>query len=303
LEAVPVDEKKGVSVCSAPGMHLLPFFEAASVAGLGYLGYRAGRWCAQLPAPYWTAGYFAPLGLVALLWLGRFGDLELTAPMSWLLAGRTEIALAAPIITLILSTPLSRLASEKTRRLVVLFMIVLTSLSAVWPFLAPVVNRNELQQLQTRVDRNGICLQGTDYTCGPAAAVTILRGFGLPAEESQLALLAGTSSGTGTPPDLLRDALLERYAGTGLGCDYRHFKDMDELRGAGPAVVLMKYGLFVDHYVALLQIDAKDVIVGDPLFGVRHLSHWEFKRLWRRTGLVFRYEPSLVASLPVVRNR
>lgn len=273
-------------------MYLTPFVEAAAVAGLGLLGYWAGRWFAGLPRLYWTLGYFVPLGMVIIMWLGRFQDFELTAPMSWLLVGRTEFALAAPIVTLILSTPLSRLKRPQTRRLVVFFMILLAGMSGVWPFLAPAVNHGELTRLRTRLDRSGICLQGTEYTCGPAAAVTILHRLGLPAEEGELALLARTSAGTGTPPDLLRDALLDRYAKAGLGCEYRHFQDLAELRATGPAIVVMKYALFVDHYVAIMEISEKEVVIGDPLAGVRRLNHWEFLRQWRRSGLVFRYAPA-----------
>ena len=269
-------------------MDLAPIGEAALVAGLGLFGYWTGRWCAGLPRPYWTLGYFLPLTIVFVLWLGRFHDFELTAPMSWLLVGRMEFALAAPIVTLLLSTPLSRLQRPQTRRLVVLFMILLAGMSGVWPFLAPALNRGELTRLPTRFDPDGVCLQSTDYTCGPAAAVTVLQSLGLSAREGELALLARTSRGTGTPPDLLRDALADRYGRDGLICEYRHFHSLAELREALPAVVVMKFTLLVDHYVAILKIDDEEVVIGDPLTGVRRLNPAEFSRQWRRSGLVLR---------------
>lgn len=53
----------------------------------------------------------------------------------------------------------------------------------------------QLRSLPTRVDPDGVCLQNTPYTCGPAAAVTALRRLRLPAEESELAKLAFISPG------------------------------------------------------------------------------------------------------------
>jgi hypothetical protein len=54
---------------------------------------------------------------------------------------------------------------------------------AIVPFLAPAFNRGYLAGLKTRIDADGVCRQSSEYTCGPAAAVTALRKLGLPAEE------------------------------------------------------------------------------------------------------------------------
>jgi predicted double-glycine peptidase len=50
------------------------------------------------------------------------------------------------------------------------------------PFLVPALIKERLSNLTTRLDSNGICYQSTDYTCGPAAAVTALRRLGLQAD-------------------------------------------------------------------------------------------------------------------------
>lgn len=71
------------------------------------------------------------------------------------------------------------------------------------------------------------CLQSNDYNCGPAAAVTALRKLGLPAEEGEIAILAHTSSATGTPPDVLARALQDRYEKEGLASHYRIFHRVD----------------------------------------------------------------------------
>ena len=92
-----------------------------------------------------------------------------------LMAGRTEFVLTALAGTTVLTTPLSRLPRRRDRVAVTLLMLCVVSQVAVWPFLAPAFNRAELEAIKTRIDPEGVCLQNTDYTCGPAAAVTALR--------------------------------------------------------------------------------------------------------------------------------
>jgi hypothetical protein len=53
-------------------------------------------------------------------------------------------------------------------------MVVVVVWFSVLPFLAPALVKGHLANLKTMVDSNGICFQTTDYTCGPAAAVTRL---------------------------------------------------------------------------------------------------------------------------------
>src|SRR5215471_20022654 len=104
--------------------------------------------------------------------------------------------------------------------------LALTSM-AITPFLAPAFNRGYLSRLETRVDANGVCRQSNDYTCAPAAAVTALRKLGLPAEEGELAILAHTSSLTGTEPDVLASELQKRYGAQNLLAQYRAFHDLE----------------------------------------------------------------------------
>jgi ABC-type bacteriocin/lantibiotic exporter with double-glycine peptidase domain len=154
-----------------------------------------------------------------------------------------------------------------------------------WPFLAPAFNQRYLATLTTNVDGDGICRQSNEYNCGPAAAVTALRKLGFPAEEGELAILARTSSATGTPPDMLARALQKRYGSQGLHCKYRMFKDVSELRTAGLTIAVIRLAFLVDHYVVVLEVTDQAVVIADPLSGKRSLSHQEFKRIWRSLGI------------------
>src|SRR5208282_4321500 len=144
--------------------------------------------------------------------------------------GRRKFAILGFIAALILTTPLSRLPRKRDRIVICVLMTVIVFVMSVWPFLAPAFNRNQLAHLRTHMGTDGVCLQTTDYTCGPASAVTALRKLGLPANEGEIAILSYTSSTTGTPPDILAEALQNRYGKDGLVADYRAFKDVSELK-------------------------------------------------------------------------
>lgn len=235
-------------------------------------------------------GYALPAVLLAGITLGRYwSELEFVPPLSWLLAGRTEFALGGFLTAMILTTPMRRLPKPRDRRSLGLFIVIFVILCSVWPFLAPAFNRSLQSSLTTRVDQDGVCWQGTDYNCGPAAAaVTALRRLGFPAEEGELAIAARTTQAMGTPPDVLALALHRTYGAAGLSVDYRHFRNVRELNQDGLTLAVIKFGLLVDHYVAVLEVTDKEVVVGDPFRGKATCSHAEFARVWRFTGVVLR---------------
>ncbi len=67
---------------------------------------------------------------------------------------------------------------------------------------------------------------------------------------------------------------------TGLACG--------AIRGRGVTIAVVKLTFMIDHYVAVLDIDATHVTLGDPLDGLVRLSRAEFTERWRRTGVVLR---------------
>jgi len=259
---------------------------AAMVAVAGVL---LGCWFSRLQKPYWMFGYFIPLALVLIYGVAiHFPALSFTPPISWMMMGRRKFAILGFIAALVLTTPLSRLPLKRDRTAIFILMTVIVFVMSVWPFLAPAFNRNQLAHLQTHMGTDGVCLQTTDYTCGPAAAVTALRKLGLPADEGEIAILSCTSSTTGTPPDLLADALRNRYGKDGLIVDYRAFKDISELKKAGLTLTVTKFGFMVDHYVTVFEVTDTEVGVGDPLNGLEKMSYDKFLHQWRFVGIVLK---------------
>jgi hypothetical protein len=266
-----------------------PWLEAFAAVLLALMGVLLGRWFSRLPKGYWLIGYFVPLGLVVLYGLATHKPaLSLVPPISWMMLGRNKFAVVGFISTFVLTTPLSRLQPARARALVSLLMALVVFDMSVWPFLAPAFNRRQLAALHTRFDDDGICLQSNDYNCGPAAAVTALRRLGFAAEEGEIAILAHTSTATGTPPDILARALQERYGKEGLISEYRVFKNFDELAGAGLTLAVIRYSFWIDHYVTVLDITNTKVIVGDPALGLAQLTREDFASKWRFVGVVLK---------------
>lgn len=267
----------------------LPWFETLGAILLAVIGIGLGRLCSRLPGRWWMLGYFLPLCLVFFMGMPNWIEaMHFVPPSSWLTAGRNEYVLSGIIAAWLLTTPLSRLPRATTRRLVVALMATVVLTSSVMAFLAPALIRSQLLALQTRMDRHGVCLQSNGYNCGPASAVTALRRLGLPAEEGELAVLAHTSPLTGTPPDLLANALRKRYGKDGLTTEYRFFKRVGDLKGAGEVLAIIKFTFLVDHYVAVLEVTDSEITVGDPLGGRTTYRHEEFAKKWRHCGVVLR---------------
>lgn len=266
-----------------------PFFEAIASASFACAGAVLGFLISRFPKPYWIFGYFIPLTLVLAYGVAvHYPTLSFIPPISWMMIGRKKFAVMGFIAAMVLTTPLSRLPQKRDRIVVFVLVVVIAFVMSVWPFLAPAFNRNQLEHLQTRIGADGICRQNTDYTCGPAAAVTALRKLGLSADEGQIAILSYTSSTTGTPPDILAEALQNEYRKDGLIVKYRAFKDISELRQAGLTLAVVKFSFMVDHYVTVLNVTDTEVVVGDPLNGLDRMSYDEFRQRWRFVGIVLK---------------
>ncbi len=265
------------------------WLEAAFALMVAAAGVVLGRWFSRFRKPYWTFGYFIPLALVLIYAVAvHFPALFFTPPISWMMMGRKKFAFLGFVTTMVLTTPLSRVPKKRDRIMISILMAVIVFAVSVWPFIVPAFERNEIARLQTNIDANGICIQTTGFTCGPAAAVTALRKLGLSGEEGKIGILSGTSSATGTPPDMLAEALQNEYGRDGLVAECRSFKDISELKQAGLTLAVIKYAFMVDHYVTVLEVTDTEVVVGDPLNGLDRMSHADFQREWRFVGIVLK---------------
>jgi hypothetical protein len=154
-----------------------PWVESLGVALLAAGGALMGAWFSRRPRFWWALGYVLPMLLIVVYDLAvHHPALASVAPVSWMMMGRNKFAVIGFIAAMVLTTPLLKLPQRRDRIAVFVLMLTAVAFTSVWPFLAPAFNEQYLRGLATTVDSNGVCRQNTDYTCGPASAVTALRG-------------------------------------------------------------------------------------------------------------------------------
>ncbi len=268
-----------------------PWFETAGVALIAVLGMVLGVLSRRLRRPYWAVGYVLALAVIAVLTLGRTTSLHFMPPVSWIVATRMRFILVAIATTLGLTTPLSRLPRRWERVTVCLLMGGLLVRFALLPFLMPALIQDRLARLESTIDNNGVCLQATQYTCGPAAAVTALLRLGLPASESQIAIRSHACPTVGTLPACLSHALSTQYASDGLRCRYRRFDSIAQLAGSGITLAIVKSAFLQDHCVAVLDVSEDVVTIGDPMTGIVAVPREQFRTMWRFSGVVLSRGP------------
>lgn len=266
-----------------------PWLETVGIIIVALLGIFLGRAFSRLRKACWTLGYFLPLVLIAMLVAARCDDkLTFTPPFFWLTTGRVKFVVLCLAVTMGLTTPLSRLPRRCEKRIICILMGVVVVWFSVLPFLVPALIKDHLSNLKTRVDSNGICFQTKDYTCGPAAAVTALIKLGLPASEAEIAVLSHSSPVTGTLARCLSTALQNRYRADGLKCQYRRFDSISQLKNTGVTLAVVRDAFLRDHCVAVLEISDRMVTIADPVSGKKLMSHKQFGKIWRFTGIVLK---------------
>lgn len=266
-----------------------PWLETTGVILVVLGGVFLGRIFSNLRRPYWAFGYFTSLVFIAILVAARYiNPLAFVPLFSLITTGRAKLIILALAVTTGLTTPLSRLRYKFEKVVTYTLMAVIVTYFSILPFLLPALTKNHLLNLRTRVNSNGICFQSKDYTCGPAAAVTALRKLGFQAHEGEIAVLSHTSPILGTLPGCLSAALQSRYNADGLKCRYRHFDSLAELRDAGITLAVVKDGFLSSHCVAVLEVSEQMVSVADPVVGRKSMSHKQFEKIWRFSGIVLK---------------
>ncbi len=270
--------------------------ETIGVTLVAILGVSVGRIFSHLKKPYWIFGYFLPLALVVILVITQhIRALSFLPPLSWLVTGELVFVILALAITMGLTTLLPHLPHKYERLITCVLMVVFVARFSVSPFIAPALCKDDLSNLQTTIDVDGICVQSRDYTCGPAAAVTALKKLGFEAQEGEIAVLARTSPITGTIPRCLYTALQNRYGYKGLKCQYRYFDSISQLKGKGIILAIVKDAFLSNHCVAVIEVSDRIVVLADPAFGKMNVSHEQFEKIWRFSGIVLKRDPAPVS--------
>lgn len=141
------------------------------------------------------------------------------------------------------------------------------------PLLAPVRLADFASEL-----KGGVCLQSTEYSCGPAAAVTVMKLFGIAASEREVVRFAFTSR-RGTEVWYL--ARLMRFR----GLKSRFIIDPSRIGDPPmPSIAGVRMGELGDFVAVLAKTRSGDFVIGDPLAGRRVVAAEALRREYTFTG-------------------
>lgn len=131
-----------------------------------------------------------------------------------------------------------------------------------------------------RADKDKVCMQTSTYSCGAAAACTLLAHIGVESDEGEMAGLCGTSPGWGTDEFQVARGLNEKLPGRHAVIERTDWESLVALKS--PAMATMKLTFLVDHWVVVLHAAEDGVRIADPLMGQVTLTKAEFLDRWRR---------------------
>lgn len=269
---------------------MTPEIETALTVLAWVVGGVGGWWLGKLPPPWPWVGYAGALGIVlvraVVIRVPQFTDL---AALRWADWGRAQFIWSTLVGTLLIASLAQQIPGLRVRRGLLVLAALLGFHSGVLPTASYLAHANQLAALPTRFWPDAVCQQSTDFTCGPAAAVTALRILGLQATEGELAQRCRTSPFAGTQGDILAAALRDQFAGDGLRADWRRFSDLEQLRTAGLTLVVVKYNTLLDHWLVVRSVTDTEVRFADPLSGLGAESHADFLKRWRRLGIRLRH--------------
>lgn len=147
---------------------------------------------------------------------------------------------------------------------------------------------HQLKNLETTFSKDGICKQTTGFTCGPAAAVTILCQLDIEAQESELAILSKCTPKGGTTNKLLISAIEKLYGKEGIECSFINYDSIDQLKGNCPLIAVIKLSSVVSHYTVILEVTEDKVIIGDPIGGKKEWTYEDFKKRCWSTAIILK---------------
>ena len=241
----------------------------------------------RLTGSRWTLGFVIGSGIILFLNFPKaFPSLLNTAIYQAAMTNNADAVMlgVAGIVSVVPCLP--RLAGTRTRYLVVAFLAVSLVRSAILPAAFCYFNRDELSALPARIDSDGVNIQTTGYTCGPAATATVLNALGYDVTEGEIALETGCNAYSGTRSLDLVKYINERY-GENLHAEYVYIDRIDSLKGMdGYFIAEVKAGTFTDHFVAIMAFTGETVTIADPSFGRYESRISAFTKNWRNKVIV-----------------
>jgi predicted double-glycine peptidase len=262
------------------------WFETIAVFAVCTIAVFIGLCSARMNRFLWLSIYIISLLLVLLvnIPMGTFGNGP-SHSLHFLAAGRREFVILSFAVVLMFSILMPKLKTLLAKAFLALLIAVSVIYFAIIPFLTPVLIRSDLAKLPTQF-LNGICLQSTNFTSGPACAVTALKQFDISAQEGSLAIDSCTTPFWGTDEDLLAGAVEKQYKLAGVSAKVRFFDSVSQLAETCPTIAVVRYSSLVDNYLTIIDVRGKFLIIGDSIHGQVRMSFEDFEKIWRFRGIV-----------------
>lgn len=246
-------------------------------------GWRSGR----IKSKAWLVLFFAPLVLTLAITLSlRYPMTRVFPPLHWMVAGRTEYVLLAGSLSLMIWSLIPRLERKLLRILVATLCAIVVLLQSVAPFVLPPMLKERHLRMITQIDSNGVCRQQTDYTCGPASAVTALRQLGISTTEGEMANLLHTTPIGGTELDIAADYLEAAYGKQDIHFQYRVARSITNLPANTPILAVRFYSTRFHHIIAVMRDEHGEVVVHDPITGQGIISVEAFDKIFEGESIV-----------------
>jgi len=251
---------------------------------LGFCGllfaacWAAGLWIGGRSKPVALAGAALTFGLIALRVLFRFRP-EIEYPLlSSNLYSAIRPLWVFPFVFISLGIGARRMSRRPLRAAVGVAALALFPFALQQPWARATFNPGDYAGAP---DRDGVCLQTQEFTCGAAAAATLLTRIGIRTNEREMEQLCGATPVTGTDEIAVCRALRTRLAGTDFRVTLER-PSLDRLaRHLRPVLARMKSDLMRDHWVVLLAMNDQTAVLGDPLLGKVQVPVSEFCADWR----------------------
>jgi predicted double-glycine peptidase len=158
------------------------------------------------------------------------------------------------------------------------------------PFALPVLAMPHQMSLTNRLNSEGICLQSNGFNCGPAAAVTALRAFGIDAREGDLAIESRTAPVMGTDLVNLTEALKKHCQGKPISLKLGAYNSIEEIQDAHAFLTIVDRTPIAAHFVTVLKVTNEFVLIGDPASGLLVMTRENFESVWRHVGVTLNHE-------------
>ncbi len=144
------------------------------------------------------------------------------------------------------------------------------------------LNSDYIKSLDYKVV-DGVTIQSSYFGCVPSSIATVLRTYGLEYTEGDLAYALHTTV-LGT--EYSRIPRVVREYGKTQGLKARFIRtELAELRRINKPAILMVYSGRIRHATALLGFEGNEVILGEPLSGIKRISVNDFQERTRWTRL------------------